>query len=121
MAEFRVVFVARDYDATVAFLSGVMGLEVLQSWDHGTGGTILLAADGQIEVFGPGTDAPPDPVSGVSLAWEVADARGEHDRLVAAGAEILRPPERQPWGHDSFVVQGPDGWVITLFEVVEAQ
>ncbi len=32
MAEFRVVFVANDYDATVGFFTDVMGLEVERSF-----------------------------------------------------------------------------------------
>ena len=120
MPEFRVVFVARDYEATTEFFIDVMRLEVLRSFEEGGKGMILSAAGGQIEVFAPGDD-PPDLVSGATLAWEVADADVEHDRLIAAGAEILRPPQVQPWGHKSFVVEGPDGWVMTLFEIVVPQ
>ena len=98
MAEFRVLFTAGDYRATVAFLTDVMGLDVLRSWDDGAPGTILLAADGQIEVFAPRPDGPVEPVTGARLAWEIGDAHAEHDRLLAAGAEILQPPQRQPWG-----------------------
>ena len=58
---------------------------------------------------------------GAWLAWEVADARAECDRLVAAGAELIRPPTLQPWGHENFTVRGPDGWEITLFQIVVPQ
>lgn len=120
MPEFRVVFVSRDYEATSGFFTDVMGLQVLHSFEEGGKGMILEAADGQIEIFAPGDD-PPDPVSGAALAWEVPDADAEHDRLITAGAKILRPPQTQPWGHKSFVVEGPDGWILTLFQIVTPQ
>jgi len=121
MAEFRVIFVAHDYDATVGFFTDVMGLEVERSFGEIFRGTILLAAAGRIEVIedGAGWDTPG--VAGVSVSWEIADADAEHARLVSAGATIVRPPELQPWGHKSFEVAGPDGLRIILFEVVTAQ
>ena len=121
MAEFRVVFIASDYDRTVGFFTDVMGLEVLRSFEEGGKGTILLAADGQIEVFDPGVGWGEPGVSGVSLAWEVADADAEHQRIVAAGGTVNGSPTMKPWGHKSFVVDGPDGWSITLFEIVVPQ
>ena len=121
MAEFRVLFTAADYDATVAFFTEVMDLEVLRSFDDGAKGTILLAADGQIEVFAAETSAGPPGVRGAALAWEVSDADAEHERIVARGASVQGEPTMKPWGHKSFVVDGPDGWTITLFEVVVAQ
>ena len=121
MAEFRVIFVANDYDATVGFFTDVMGLEVERSFGEIFRGTIFLAAAGRIEVIedGGGWDTPG--VSGVSVSWEITDADAEHARLVAAGAEIVRPPEMQPWGHKSLEVAGPDGLRIILFEIVTAQ
>ena len=121
MAEFRVIFVAADYDATVGFFTDVMALKLQRSFEEGQKGCIIEAGDGLIEIFGTADDAPSDPVSGVVLAWEVADADAEHERLIAAGAEIVRVPELQPWGHKNFVVQGPDGWKITLFQIVVPQ
>lgn len=118
MPEFRVIFVASDYDASVRFFNDVMGLEVERSFGEIFRGTILLAASGRIEVIedGAGWDTPG--VAGVTVSWEIADADAEHARLVAAGAPIVRPPELQPWGHNSFEVAGPDGLRIILFEVV---
>ena len=121
MAEFRVIFVANDYDATVGFFTDVMGLEVERSFGEVFRGTILLAAAGRIEVIedGGGWDRPG--VSGVSVSWEIDDADAEHARLVAAGADIVRPVQLMPWGHKSFELAGPDGLRIILFEVVAAQ
>lgn len=117
MPEFRIAFTANDYAQTVAFFSETMGLEILRSFE---GGTILLAADGQIEVFEPGQDSEPG-VAGVMLAWEVADADRAHAELRERGAPLLGDPQQQPWGHKSFAVSGPDGWKITLYEIVVPQ
>ena len=121
MGEFRVIFVANDYDATVGFFTDVMGLEVERSFGEIFRGTILLAAAGRIEVIedGGGWDAPG--VTGVSVSWAIDDADAEHARLAAAGATVVRPPEMQPWGHKSFELAGPDGLRIILFEIVTAQ
>jgi catechol 2,3-dioxygenase-like lactoylglutathione lyase family enzyme len=116
MGDLRVIFAARDYDATVSFFRDVMGIPLVEEFEDG-GGCILAAGTGRIEVLRP-DDGTPEPVSGVMLAWEVADADAEHERLSTAGAEILFGPEDQPWGHRNFGVRGPDGWEITLFQVV---
>ena len=105
----------------MGFFTDVMGLEVERSFGEIFRGTILLAAAGRIEVIedGGGWDRPG--VSGVSVSWEITDADAEHARLVGAGADIVRPPEMQPWGHKSLEVAAPDGLRIILFEIVAAQ
>ena len=121
MAEFRVAFIANDYDATVAFFHETMGCEILRSFEEGGKGTILTAANGQIEVFSPENGWWEPGVSGVKLAWEVDDADAAHAELAARGATLLGGPEMQPWGHKNFSVEGPDGWTITLYEIVIPQ
>ena len=120
VGEFRVVFTAADYDRTVAWFTDVIGLAVLRSFEEGGRGTILLAADGQIEVFAHDAPGAPPAVAGAALAWQIDDADAEHRRLSDAGASLQGEPTTQPWGHKSFRVDGPDGWVITLFEVLDA-
>jgi catechol 2,3-dioxygenase-like lactoylglutathione lyase family enzyme len=121
MPEFRVAFIANDYDATVGFFTDVMGLQVLRSFEEGGKGTILLAADGQIEVFSPDVGWGAPGVVGAKLAWQVDDAAAEHERVVASGGVVTGELSMKPWGHRSFVVEGPDGWSITLYEIVVPQ
>ena len=121
MAEFRVVWVAHDYDATVAFFRDTMGLEVLRSFEEGGRGTILLAADGQLEVFAADDPAASPGVTGARLAWEVDDADAAFAAVTGRGATALGEPTMQPWGHKNFTVEAPDGWTITLFEIVVPQ
>ena len=120
MGEFRVVVVPRDYRATTRFLVDVMGLEVVDVFDQWDEGMVLKAGDGLIEIFTSG-DQPAGGASSAWLALEVTDVDTEHERLKAAGADISRHPETQPWGHRSFRVQGPEGWRITLYEIVDAE
>jgi len=120
VSQFRVIFVADDYDSTVEFFSNIMGLDVHIAFAETFRGTIFSAAAGFIEVIedGAGWDSPG--VSGVTVSWQIDDAAAEHARLLSAGADIVRPPELQPWGHKSLEVAGPDGLRIMLFEVVPA-
>ena len=87
-------FIANDYDATVSFFRDMMGCEVLRSFEDGGKGTILPAANGQVEVFAPGQGWGSPGVTGATLAWEVADA--DHARIVAAGGVVCSPPTMQP-------------------------
>ncbi len=121
MGEFRVIFAAADYDATVGFFTEVMGLEVERSFGEIFKGAILLAADGRIEVIEAGSGWDEPGVTGVTVSWQIDDADAEHARLTSAGASIVRPPELQPWGHKSLEVAGPDGLRIILFEVTSPQ
>ena len=121
MGEFRVAFISSDYEATVGFFTEVMGLDVLRSFEDGGRGTIVLAGSGQIEIFAPEVGWGSPGVTGATLAWEVDEVDAEHARLVAAGAGIEAEPTMKPWGHKSFVVDGPDGWSITLYQIVVPQ
>jgi predicted enzyme related to lactoylglutathione lyase len=41
-----------------------------------------------------------------------------HDRAVAAGAQILRPPTDQPWGMREMALRSPDGHRLMLGQPV---
>lgn len=121
MAEFRVAFVAHDFDSTLSFFTDVMDLELVRMFDTGGPGAIISAAGGQIEIFGPDTGRGEPGVTGVMLAWQVDDAAGEHARLSARGVGVQQAPIQQPWGHLNFRIEGPDGLTITLYEIVVPQ
>ena len=70
------------------------------------------------------TDAPtwPTPAEGVTgamLALVVRDVDAEHDRLVAAGVEVLAPLVTEPWGQRRVQVAGPAGLVVELVQPVD--
>lgn len=119
MGEFRVVAVPSDYKATADFLIEVMGLEVVEVFDEWDEGMLLRAGSGLIELF-VAVEGAPGSTSAPWLAWEVTDADREYIRLSSAGANIAGSPRLEAWGHKSFRVHGPDGWTITLYEIVDA-
>jgi len=50
------------------------------------------------------------------LVVEVADARAVTDDLVGAGAELLAPPTRTPWGSLNSRLDAPGGLQVTVFD-----
>ena len=62
-----------------------------------------------------------EPVSGVQgamFALEVVDVDAEHERLVAAGAPVLKALVTEPWGQRRVQIAGPEGLVIELVQPV---
>lgn len=49
------------------------------------------------------------------LELRVDDVDDEHRRLLALGAEIVKPPTTQPWGSRSVWFRDPDGNLINFF------
>lgn len=51
------------------------------------------------------------------VAFSYSDLEAAHDRMAAAGAEVVRPIEASPeYGHTSFFVRGPDGLLVEIVE-----
>lgn len=50
-----------------------------------------------------------------TLEFNVEDVDAEHERLVAEGVEIVKPPTTQPWGRRSVWFRDPDGNVINFY------
>jgi predicted enzyme related to lactoylglutathione lyase len=96
-----------DMDAAVAFLGGTLGLK--QKFRDGDrycafefGGLTLGVVSGEEKV-----------VSATALVLRVEDVPAEADRLMAAGASVVRPLEEGP--HEvRAVLRGADGGEIVL-------
>lgn len=58
-------------------------------------------------------------VRGTMIALVVPDVDGQHERLVAGGASILKPLVTEPWGQRRVQLAGPEGLVIELVQPVE--
>lgn len=52
--------------------------------------------------------------AGLLINFEVSDVDAEHQRLVAAGAEVLLPLRDEPWGQRHFILAAPDGALIDV-------
>lgn len=57
-------------------------------------------------------------IAGSLLAFLVEDVDAEHDRLKAAGLEIVLPPVTEPWGQRRFQIAGPDGLLVEVLQLV---
>ena len=104
------------------FYTDVLGLPYLSGWDRADGRGALISAGGEavVEIYGAprgGSHTSPAPAA-INLALRVAN-RAEvdswHQKLLAAGADILEKPTNRAWGHYSFVVIDPDGIPIHIY------
>ena len=125
--QFRCVFNAKDYEASVTFYRDGLGLEVVSAWDRGPGdrGTLFRAATGIIEVVSrsglPGPDAASRQVApqGVSVMIEIDDVEAFHSHCQAKGLPIDEPLKDLPWGHRRFSLTDPDGLRLQFFSEIE--
>jgi pyrimidine deaminase RibD-like protein len=62
-----------------------------------------------------GVEATSEPATPVRLAFEVADTARAAEALGAAGARLLAPPTRTPWGSLNARLEWPGGLHVTLF------
>lgn len=123
--QMRLVVEADDYEDAVRFYRDVLGAaEELQL--HADGGervTILDVGRATLEISSPEQVTMIDRVEvgrrvspRLRVAFEVADARGVTEHLVEAGADLLAPPTRTPWGSLNSRLDAPGGIQITVFE-----
>ena len=122
--ELRLVVTATDYDDALRFYREALGLgeEAAFVDDNGGRATLLYAGRATIELA---DDAHADAVDDlevgrrvagpVRLAFEVGDAAATSERLVAAGARLVAPAVRTPWGSLNARLDGPDGQQITVY------
>ncbi|MEW1686815.1 VOC family protein [Streptomyces sp. NPDC091265] len=111
----RVLLHPTDPDRSRAFYGESLGLPVYR--EFGTGperGTVYFLGGGFLELSGR-ADAPPAP--GMQLWLQVADVRAAYEEVSARGVEVLRPPQREPWGLDEMWISDPDGVRIAVVEV----
>ncbi len=111
----RVLLRPMDLQRSRQFYRHTLGLAVYREFgDPADPGLVFFLGGGFLEVSGVG-DGPK--VRNLALWLQVRDLAVEHQRLKAAGVEILRPPEREPWGLLEMWIADPDGIRIVLVEV----
>lgn len=112
----------RDCEATLAFLTGVLGLAEHAVYRDDTGRIVhaQLKLGQGLMMFGPVADSDfdrlmvdPDAAGGVttSIYAIVDDVAARHAQIAAAGAEIVMPLEAQSYGGSSFSVRDPEGHI----------
>lgn len=101
----------RDVDGAAAFFADVVGLE--RAPQSPPGAVLFATQPVPFAVREPLVDL--DAVDrlgwGVSLWLAVPDVDALHDRLLAAGAEVLAPPSDGPFGRQVGFV-APDGYAL---------
>lgn len=113
----RMLLRPTDPERTRAFYGQTLGLAVQR--EFGTGeerGTVYFLGGGSLEVSGRSETAP---APGLQLWLQVEDAEAAHRELATAGAEVLRPPVKEPWGLIEMWIADPDGVRICVVEVPE--
>ena len=117
--EFRIVFRARDYDATVGFYRDGLELQIDHSWDRGPGqrGTVFGAASGLIEVLELAESASFAPATGLEIGYEVNAVDEWYDRIKAKGIPIRGDIADKPWGHRTFSLTDPCGIKVIVYSI----
>ncbi|MGD1992944.1 MAG: VOC family protein [Anaerolineae bacterium] len=121
LAEFRLIFRAKDYEPSVAFYRDGLELMIVHSWDRGPDqrGTVFQAASGLIEVLALAADRDYVPPQGVEIAFEVEDVDAWYQRVQQKGLPIQGELANKPWGHRTFSVTDPDNIKVIVFSVIK--
>jgi predicted enzyme related to lactoylglutathione lyase len=113
----RIILRPVDLERSLRFYGDTLGLKIYREYGSGESrGVVFFTGGGYLEITG---HAPPVDVDKVSLWLQVPDLDDVHTRLVAAGVEIVDPPERKPWGLLEMWIHDPDGLTIVVVEVPE--
>ncbi len=111
----RTIIHSSDFDRSLAFYGGALGLAVAREFGTGTSrGVVYFAGSGFIEVVqGSG------PASGGSVVlWlQVRSVEATVTELVARGVHLARSPALEPWGLIEAWIDDPDGLRIHVVEV----
>jgi len=107
----------RDGDASLRFLTGVLGFEIVTE-QRGDDGTVVHAElrRGDALVMGGAGDVSPGDAPGLYLV--VDDVDGVFAEATAAGAVVGYPPEDTEWGTRRARFRDPDGheWSIGTYQ-----
>lgn len=123
VSELRLVVTTDDYDQTLAFYRDVLGLTVAANFDSENGrGTLLDAGRATLELFDAGQAAYVDEVEvgrrvagHIRIGFRVDDTAAVTAASVAAGASVIAPPTRTPWGSLNSRLDAAGGLQLTLF------
>ncbi|MFF2831795.1 VOC family protein [Cellulosimicrobium cellulans] len=123
--QLRLVVEADDYDAALAFYRDVLGLPERIAYADGEDDRVAILDVGHatLEIANPAHKRAIDDVEvgrqvagHLRVAFEVDDARVATGRAVEAGAELVAPPTRTPWGSLNSRLDAPAGLHVTLFQ-----
>jgi predicted enzyme related to lactoylglutathione lyase len=111
----RVILRPVDLENSLRFYGETLGLHVYREYGSGAArGVVFFIGGGYLEITG---RAPPVGDEKISLWLQVPDLETVHERLSAAGVDIVDPPQRKPWGLDEMWIRDPDGVSIVVVHV----
>ncbi|MCO7271803.1 VOC family protein [Cellulosimicrobium cellulans] len=123
--QLRLVVEAEDYDVALAFYRDVLGLPERIAYADGEEDRVAILDVGHatLEIANPAHKRAIDDVEvgrqvagHLRVAFEVDDARAATERAVEAGADLVAPPTRTPWGSLNSRLDAPAGLHVTLFQ-----
>ena len=111
----RILLRPADLDRSRRFYGDVLGLAIYREFGSPTDpAVVFFLGSGFLEVSGRAAGPPGDSV----MIWlQVRDVHAEHERLAAAGVQVLRAPTAEPWGLIEMWIEDPDGIRIVLVEI----
>ena len=127
--QLRVVVEAEDFEQALAFHRDALGLPEQAAFEAEGDARVVIMDAGRatLELANPAQRAMIDRVEvgrpttpSVRLAFEVHDAAGTTEALVAAGAELVAGPVETPWRSLNARLDAPAGLQITIFEELES-
>lgn len=100
-----------DVRAAVDYLSGTLGLTAghVATGDDGSVGHAELGWDDDVVLLGPRGDGDPFDTGRAVLYLTVDDVDAHHDKVVAAGGNVVMGLTDQPYGSREFAVADPEG------------
>ena len=108
-----------DVPALAAFYAAVLDADVEGSGPFARvtvpGAVLSVFSTQGMESMVPGSMAAAKS-GGFTLEFQVTDVDARHERLLARGVEILKPPTTQPWGRRSAWLRDPDGNIVNLYQ-----
>lgn len=107
----RVLLCPVDLERSIAFYRDTLGLAIYREVGPGI---VFFIGGGFLELSG---QAGVPAADNIALWLQVRDLAATHAELVAAGATVLRQPQREPWGLDEMWIIDPDGVRIAVIEV----
>lgn len=113
------VLAVHDLDKSGAWYRDVLGCEID---DVAPGDWRFCRAGGVTFMLGRCPDVPAAAELGdhsYAAYIRVDDVDGFHERAVAAGAEVMKAPQDEPWGMREFGLRSPDGHRFMLGQPID--
>ncbi|MBY6539704.1 VOC family protein [Rhodococcus sp. BP-349] len=119
----RIILRPRDFENTLSFYRDRLRLGIFREYP---GGVVFFAGQSLIEVAGHGQAggrstadgrAGGRSTAGATILLQVRDVEAARTEIEAAGVEIVRPPQTEPWGLTEMWIADPDGTRIVVVEV----